>query len=86
MFASCSARISSRLVALQRPQDKVAEKEAEARGGAADVALTPSSYDFERRLTNPSPTPILPLPLTLTLTLTTHPHHSPLTTRPSPSP
>lgn len=41
--------LSSRLVALQRPQDKVAERAAEARGGAADVALNPSSYDFERR-------------------------------------
>eukprot|EP00964_Phaeocystis_antarctica_P124758 scaffold88386_cov57-Phaeocystis_antarctica.AAC.1 len=37
----------------QMPQDKAAEKEAEARGGAADVALTPSSYDFERRLPYP---------------------------------
>ena len=27
----------------------MAEKEAEARGGAADVAINPSSYDFERR-------------------------------------
>ena len=49
MLAWRPARISSRLVALQRPQDKVAEKEAEARGGAADVAINPSSYDFERR-------------------------------------
>lgn len=42
--------LAARLVALQRPQDRVAEAEAVAAGGFADVALTPSSYDFERRL------------------------------------